>query len=317
MSARLGLLAALAAVIAWAAMFTVLKHLLLHLDPYWLTSIRYLGASLLLALMLLAREGVAAFRPDGRFWLLFGVGTAGIAVFNLLVLTGLQHSSAQDGALLVACGPAMVTFIAWARTRVAPRPFTFAMLALAFTGVMIVVTKGRLDTLAHGSAFGDALIALGVAGIAIYTAYTPAFNDYSRLRFTALSLIYGTISTVVASAIATALGVARVPVAFTAADAWGMLYMIAIAAILAFFLWAYAVSALGAPNAALFMNGVPIAAFIIGITLGAHFSAVEYAGAALTIAALAANNLATRATARSDSAPHCSAQPRSVESAVR
>jgi drug/metabolite transporter (DMT)-like permease len=163
---------------------------------------------------------------------------------------------------------------------------------------MLVVTKGNFASLAGGSALGDALVAVGVAGIAIYTAYTPLFSDYSPLRFAALSIILGSVSTLIASVFAQLIGVAHVPTASPDMSVIvGMLYMIAIPAVLAFIFWSYAIKAIGAQNTGLFMNAVPIVAFIIGILLGSRFSTIEYIGAALTIAALVINNLASRPAA--------------------
>jgi drug/metabolite transporter (DMT)-like permease len=61
---RLGLLAALAAVTSWGAMFTIMSHLLASLDPFWLTSIRYVFAAGILALALLIVEGVQPASRD-------------------------------------------------------------------------------------------------------------------------------------------------------------------------------------------------------------------------------------------------------------
>jgi drug/metabolite transporter (DMT)-like permease len=291
---RLGLLAALAAVVSWGVMFPILKYLLGSLDPYWLTSIRYIAAAAIVAVILLAVEGPRAFVLDRRWWLLWALGTAGIALFNLFVLTGLERSSAQHGALVVATGPAMVALLLWARTGKRPSPMTFAMLATAFAGVMLVITKGNLATLRGGSALGDALVAVGVLGFALYTAYTPLFSDYSRLRFAAWSIIFGMTSTLIASVFAQLIGVAHAPTTLNASVVLGMIYMVVVPAILAFIFWGYAVSKIGAANTGLFMNAVPIVAFIIGIISGQHFSSIEYLGATLTIAALVVNNLHAR-----------------------
>jgi drug/metabolite transporter (DMT)-like permease len=51
---------------------------------------------------------------------------------------------------------------------------------------------------------------------------------------------------------------------------------------------------LGAPNAALFMNLVPVVAFVIAIVRGYHPDAAELGGAAITVAALIGANLANR-----------------------
>jgi drug/metabolite transporter (DMT)-like permease len=293
-SFRLGLLAALAAAASWGAMFPILKHLLVSLDPYWLTSVRYIAAAAIVAVILLVAEGPKAFVLDRRGWLLWALGTAAIAIFNLFVLTGLERSSPEHAALVVATGPAMVALVLWTRTGARPSPLTFAMLATAFVGVMLVVTKGSLAALHGGSAFGDALIAIGVFSFAIYTAYTPLFGDYSSLRFAAWTIIFGMVSTVITSIFAQLIGVAHAPATIDTSIVLGMIYMIVVPAILAFICWSFAVSKLGAQNAGLFLNAVPIVAFIIGIISGQHFSPIEYTGATLTIAALVVNNLQSR-----------------------
>ncbi len=275
-------------------MFSVMSHLLAAFDPYWLTSIRYVVASAFLAIALLVVEGPSAFRLGRRAGLLALIGSAGIAGFNLLLLNGLEHSSPEHCALLAALAPGMVALIVWARTKNAPSRTTIAALALAFAGVALVVSKGNVATLVTGSAAGDGLIGLAVLGFAIYTAGTPAFSDWSRLRFTTLSIGFGTIATVVATGIATAAGAAHPPQAFDLTDVAGMLYLIFIAAIFALTAWSFAVSSIGAENTALFLNAVPVVAFIIGIAQGRHFTAVEYLGALVTIFALILNNVYAR-----------------------
>ena len=121
-------------------------------------------------------------------------------------------------------------------------------LALAFTGVFLVITKGDLATLADGSLTGDGLCALAVFSFAIYTAYTPVFNDWSRLRFATLSVGYGTVATLALSVIAAMAGLVRAPGAFDTSDVTGMLYLILIAAVIAFLAWTFAIGALGAGN---------------------------------------------------------------------
>jgi drug/metabolite transporter (DMT)-like permease len=69
----------------------------------------------------------------------------------------------------------------------------------------------------------------------------------------------------------------------------------ALAAVLA---WNEGVRRLGAPNAALFMNLVPVVAFVIAIVRGYQPAAAELGGAALTVAALIGANLTARLPAR-------------------
>ena len=58
--------------------------------------------------------------------------------------------------------------------------------------------------------------------------------------------------------------------------------------------WNGAVAALGPQNATLFGNLIPMTTFVIEIARGYRPGALELFGAALTIAALVANNVLTR-----------------------
>jgi drug/metabolite transporter (DMT)-like permease len=73
-----------------------------------------------------------------------------------------------------------------------------------------------------------------------------------------------------------------------------MIYVIVIGALAAVLAWNEGVRRLGAPNAALFMNLVPVVAFAIAIGRGYHPDAAELGGAAITVAALIGANLAAR-----------------------
>ncbi len=294
---RLGLAAALATAISWGSMFSIMAHVLGSLDPFWLTTIRYVGAALVLGAILLAVEGPRAFRTEGRGLQIFGLGSAGIAVYNLLMLNGMRLSGPEHSALWAAMVPAFVTLILWLRTGVRPSAGTLAGIVVAFAGVTLVITDGRLGSLAHGSLLGDTLIAAASVGIALYTVGSAAFRDWSWLRFTTLSIIGGAIATVAATLVATAVGVAHVPHAVDGSVIAGMLYLVLVAAVFGFIAWNYAIAAIGAQNTVLFMNAVPIVAFVVALVLGKHFSPVEYLGAALTIAALIYNNRAQRAPA--------------------
>ena len=65
-------------------------------------------------------------------------------------------------------------------------------------------------------------------------------------------------------------------------------------AVVAVLTWNAAIGAIGPQNAVLFSNLIPVTTFVIEIVRGYRPNGVEVAGAALTIAALVANNLFAR-----------------------
>ena len=136
---------------------------------------------------------------------------------------------------------------------------------------------------------------LGTASFVVYTLGARRFADYSSLRYTALSATGGTITVLLVTEVATIAGLLTAP---SAADVgaiwWQLAYIVIVGALAAVLAWNEGVKRLGAPNAALFMNLVPVVAFTIAIARGYQPAAAELGGAALTVAALIGANLTAR-----------------------
>ena len=105
----------------WGAMFPIADSAIVHVDPFHLTAIRYLLAATGFLALLWVFEGLRALRTDGRGLELFLFGTAGIAGFNLLAFAGLEHTTPEHAALIVATSPLMALLADAALARRAPR----------------------------------------------------------------------------------------------------------------------------------------------------------------------------------------------------
>jgi drug/metabolite transporter (DMT)-like permease len=277
-------------------MFPIADSAINHVNPFHLTAIRYLIASVGFLALLWAFEGARALRLDGRGLELFLYGSAGFAGFNLLAFAGLEHTTPEHAALIVATSPLMTLLASAALARKAPSKTTFAFVILALAGVLMVIGHGDPSAVFNGGVNGgDLLVLLGTASFVVYTLGARRFADFSALRYTALSAPLGTITILAVTEVATLAGWYSAPsAADVAAIWWQMLYVILIGAIAAVLAWNEGVRRLGAPNAALFMNLVPVVAFAIAIVRGYDPDAAELGGAALTVAALIGANLAAR-----------------------
>jgi drug/metabolite transporter (DMT)-like permease len=284
----------------WGAMFPVADSAIARVDPFHLTAIRYLLASLGFLALLWAFEGVRALRLEGRGIELFLFGTAGIAGFNLLAFAGLEHTTPEHAALIVATSPLMTLLADAALARRAPRPLTLFFVLLALAGVLLVIGRGDPLALFNGGVNGgDLLVLLGTASFVVYTFGARRFAGHSALRYTALTATGGTITVVAVTEGAMLLGLLHAPSAADVGAIWWQIgYVVVIGALAAVLAWNEGVRRLGAPNAALFMNLVPVVAFAIAIVRGYHPEPVELAGAALTVAALVGANLSARQDSR-------------------
>lgn len=284
----------LVAVASWGLMFPVLASALAHVDAVNLTTVRYVLATAIFVALLLLREGAGALRPDGRLGEMVLLGVVGFAGFNMLTNLALGYSAPQQSALFVATTPLVTQLVRWVRDGVRPRPALLGISLVALLGVGLVITRGSLDGLAHLGA-GELMMIGAVVGWATYTHGASRFGAWSPLRYTTLTALAGTAAMIVFSVVADLAGWQHAPTpAALAAVAPQLAYAVVIAAVVGVLAWTAGVQRLGAANAALFMNLVPVVTFTVQIVRGYRPVPVELLGAALTIAALVAANLVTR-----------------------
>jgi drug/metabolite transporter (DMT)-like permease len=285
------------AVLAWGAMFPILSTALATVDAFNLTAVRYLLAAAILVGILAWREGPAALWPEGRVGGVLVLGVLGFAAFNLLTNLALGVASPQNVALFAATTPVITQLVRWLRDGVRPGATQFALAGVAFAGVGLVITHGRLDGL---SAVGGGELAMlgAVVGWAIYAHGSSRFPAWSPLRYTALTAVAGTLAIVTAALAADLAGRQHLPaVTDLGAVAPQLAYLVLVA---------------------LFMNLVPVVTFAVQVVRGYRPVPVELAGAALTVGALVAANLAMRVRPEQEIAvDHVPVSPAALVPAVR
>ncbi len=295
---RANLLAGLAwitlSILCWAPLFSVAKRTLPHLDAFALGTARYILGVLLFVLLLVAVEGRAALRYEGKLAPATAFGLVGITGFNLFVWLGLVFTAPEHASIILALQSPLTALAVWLVRGQRPAPFTLGCVAVAMAGVLLVVTTGDLAVPA-GSLVGDLLVLLGAVAWVIYTLAAGYFAGWSPLRLTTLTCIPGLAGLAVANVAAIALGWASFPSAAAIGSvAWELLYFSVCTVVLGVLGFNNAARRLGPLNTMLMLNVIPLAVFGIEASLGRSFSAVELAGAVVVIAALVANNLYLR-----------------------
>lgn len=295
----------LTAAIAWGLMFPIAAGVMDHVDPFNLTALRYLGASVLFVGLLWTVEGRDALRYDGRFLRFWWLGSLGFAGFNLLAYVALEHTEPQNAALIVATSPLVTVLLRWVRDGVRPAPAVVGFVLVALVGVAMVLGKGDPLAVPSQANIGDLLVFGGVIGWVLYTLGAADHRDLSPLRYTALTAPAGLITIVAITAVSDLVGWTSPPSAADIGDEWlGVLYVIVFGALVAVLSWNEGVRRLGPSSAALFMNLVPVTTFAVAIARGYDASFGELAGALLTIAAIVgANRVTAHAAARAAAVP--------------
>ena len=281
-------------------LFSVAKRTLPHIDAFALGTLRYAIGIALFVLLLLALEGRQALRYDGKLVPATLFGLIGITGFNLFVWIGLALTRPEHASIILALQTPLTALAVWLRRGQRPASFTLGCVAAAICGVFLVITRGDplgafADLVSGGALLGDLLVFCGALCWVTYTLSATQFPEWSPLRLTVLTCIPGAVGLVAANAVALAAGWASLPGAQAiGAVGWQLVYFSVCTVVLGVLGFNNAARRLGPLNTMLMLNLVPGGVFAIEAALGRSFAAIELAGAALVVGALAANNLYLR-----------------------
>lgn len=295
-----GAIACLIASMSWGAMFPVADHALEYIDPFYFSMIRYGAVSVVLVFLLLMKEGMKAFRLEGKGKLLVFFGTMAFTVYNVLIFLGqmlMGKSGVMVASIMEALMPMISIGILWGYKQVKPKKYMIISMILAFVGAVFVITNGDMSfflTLGD-SLFSLSFMLIGVIGWVIYTMGGQSFRDWSTLRYSTLTCVLGTAVTGILTIIITMLGHVPVPSMETIFTIkYDLLFMMILPGIVALLSWNYGVKILSSVNGILFINFVPITTLVIMMIQGYKITIFDVVGTLLVIIALIRINIYQR-----------------------
>ncbi|HHR4034745.1 TPA: DMT family transporter, partial [Salmonella enterica] len=265
------------------------------------TTFRYGIAGIAFALLLLFREGQNSFRLKGERWgLAWLFGTLGFAGFGFLVFLG-QSLAGPGGALtasiMMATMPMLGLLTIWALKKVRPHASTMSFILLSFSGVVLVITNGDVFAVLNSpiSLAANLLLIAGALCWVLYTIGGSYFPGWSPLRYTTMTTLLGMISVVLIDLFLVGSGAISVPSAASIITIVPhLLYMALVAGLVAVLCWNVGNRIITPTNGVLFMDVVPITAFIVSALNGVVPTNMQITGAVITAMALVLNNLNQR-----------------------
>ncbi|VVE34494.1 transporter [Pandoraea horticolens] len=296
-----GVVLCFVATMLMGVMFPVMTDALTHVDPFTFTSLRYLIAGIAFAMLLRHREGASAFRADGQsLWLAWLMGSIGFCGFGSFVFLG-QQLAGPEGALnasiMMATQPMMGLLVNALVRRTAPPLFSLVFVVISFLGVSLVITRGDILTALHEPQHyaASALIVIGALCWVIYTFSSAYFTRWSALKYTTMTTWLGLTTIFGVNVMLIAAHAIPAPTISTLREIVPHLaYMGPIAGFLAILFWISGNRILGPMNGVLFMDVVPITAFVASALIGVVPNSAQVVGASLTAAALLLNNVYLR-----------------------
>lgn len=266
----------------WASNIVAGKEALRGFSPLALAQLRMSVTALLYGALFLLWRKRPKLHLTRRQWLLLGLmGFTGITLNQICFLGGLARTSVTHTGLIQAVGPIMVLLLSAFIGREALTVQNCAGMAIAFAGVAVLLTgKSGSENGAHWS--GDLILLAAGASFAFYTILMKDVAcDYDALTLS--MLVFG-----LGAALLTpfCLGsVSAVDWEHVHFRAWaGLAYMVVFGSVVAYLIYAFALSILSASKAAAFAYLQPVMAVGLGVWLiGERMTSGAIAGGALIL----------------------------------
>jgi drug/metabolite transporter (DMT)-like permease len=231
-----------------------------------------------------ARTAAPLLRP---YWpRLLTLGLIGIAGFNSLVYLGLQTTTATNAVLLNSCIPVLILLLCWRWRGDTLRPAQWLGVGLAFAGVLVIVTGGRISQLAHVHLNpGDGLVLVAVV---LWALYTVLLRGLPRVHWLGLLWWLILIGSAVVLPCAALEWLAGARIHWQAGTVWTFLYMGIFPSVLAYGFYNRGVAQIGAARAGAFIHLMPVFGTLLAwVLLHEVPQGFQFAGMAAILAGVA------------------------------
>ena len=253
---------ALFAVIVWGASFIATKVALKDISPIAVVWLRFAMGVVILGITV-ALRGQFALLGKGEWGYFALLGFLGITFHQWLQSNGLQTSEAGTTAWIVSTTPVFMALLGWLvlKERIGWRKITG--IALAFAGVLLVVSKGNLASVSIGKfgAPGDRLILISAVNWAVFSVLSRrGLKSHSASLMMFYVMTFGWIFTSILFFTNTGLG----ELAGLTDKGWlGILFLGVFCSGLAYIAWYDALQVLSAAQTGVFLYIEPLVAVVV------------------------------------------------------
>ena len=258
----------------WAGNAVVGRMLVGHAPPLALNALRWA-----LALLLLLPLGWRVVRRPEEIWQRRGhlalLGLVGVGSYNALQYMAVQTSTPLNITLIAASSPVWMLAVGAILHGVRPRRRQLAGAALSLAGVLLVLSRGSLATLATVNLVpGDLLMLIAIAAWAVYSWMLvrppPSMQGSARpawdwAEFLLVQVAFGLGWALLAAGMEGA--VQPAPILWSWPVAAAIVFIAVGPSILAYYCWGKGVAAVGPATAAFFGNLTPVFAALMSAAL--------------------------------------------------
>jgi drug/metabolite transporter (DMT)-like permease len=267
----------------WASNIVAVKWALEGFNALALAELRICGAAILFGIGCYLQNGFRISHLGRRQWLVLGLmAFCGITLNQIFYIGGIARTSVTHAGLIQAIQPILVMLLAAALGMESLSSRKWVAMAVAFTGVaMLLVGRPSDGSAAHWT--GDLMLLVANSVFAYYTILTKdTASSFTDVTLNALVFGLGAIFLLpfCVGSIAT-IRWDRIP----SQAWWGLVYMILFGSFVAYLIYAYALQELAASKVAAFSYLQPLMAAALGVWLMSEQITMKVvAGAAMILA---------------------------------
>ena len=298
-SLPLAYLGVIIATFFWGTNFNAGAYIIAHQPPITASIERFSLATLALLLFFGLRGQLRLSTLKNNWPAYLGLGVLGFTLFNLCTFFGLQSTTPINGALILATTPlwTLVFGVIWENEKL--NGSRIAGLLAGFIGVVLVITKGQIQTLLRLEVSpGDGIILLGSLAWALNMVGTRRLvNNATAIETTSYSMLFGTLALLPLGFIfenpLQSLATASLSVHLA------VVYLALCGSLLAYLLWFNGLEKIGSVRTAIFFNLAPVFTMLVATLTGTAPNIWQLAGAAWVIlGVLLASGVLMRLTQR-------------------
>ncbi|MDR2310297.1 MAG: DMT family transporter [Brucellaceae bacterium] len=279
--------------VIWGGTFVAGRFLAGEMPPPLIAALRFLLASITLAIYLLI-TGTRLPLPNYKQWAsLAFLGFFGIFTYNIFFFLGLQSTEASRASLIIAINPAMIAIAAsiFLGEQLSKQKILGIFLSLFGAGT-VIMSRGELSSSLAVSK-GDILILGCVASWVIYSVFSPnlsrVLGPFATVTY---SIWLGTAMLVVSALFSQPVATIPASIEQLGAAQWiSLIYLGAFGSALAYILYYEAIRRVGAMRSGAFIALNPITGVFFGWLLFSEtITSSIFAGGIAVIAGICAIN---------------------------
>lgn len=258
----------------WAGNYVFGKFIVAEMSPIWITFARWSGASVILLFIAFYIEK-PQWSSIVKVWpTLIVLGCVGIVGYNLVLYSALDYTSSTNAALVSALNPGVIVLVSFILYREKISKNQFIGLIISLVGVFVILTGGNLTQIfVTEYNRGDLLMLVAVVMWTIYSLLGRRLTTISPITATAIAAL---IATVIMAPFALSQGIVFGNISKLATI--GLLYMIIFPSVGSFVFWNLSVKEIGASEAGVFLNLIPVFTAIISWSLGERITGAQIYG---------------------------------------